>query len=164
MKGGMAGAIELIVLSLWLGAALIVAASVAPSAFAVLPSRTLAGALVGRVLPAVFISGILAALVAVICEVLTARGSWALRSGIPLLVLAAGCASAQFVVTPKIDRVRSSIDGPVENLGAADPRRVAFGKLHALSVAFLGLAMIGAAVNIGTRLYTIHTYERLDSH
>ena len=48
---------SLVVLSLWLGAALVVGAVVAPAAFAVLPTRTLAGALVGRVLPALFWSG-----------------------------------------------------------------------------------------------------------
>ena len=42
----------------WIGAALITVAVVAPGAFAVLPSRTMAGAMVGRVLPALFIAGI----------------------------------------------------------------------------------------------------------
>jgi len=159
-----AAAIELMVLSLWLGAAVIVAASVAPAAFAVLPSRTLAGAVVGKVLPVVFISGIIAALIAVACEVMDGRAIWTLRAGIPLLVLAAGCASAQFVVTPKIDRIRDAIGGPVEDLPATDPRRLMFGKLHALSVAFLGLAMVGAAIPIATRLSTAQSYERPDSN
>ena len=46
--------VMLIALSAWLGAAVIVASVVTPAAFAVLPSRALAGALVGRVLPALF--------------------------------------------------------------------------------------------------------------
>ena len=44
-------------LAAWLGATIIVGAVVAPAAFAVLPTRTLAGAVVGRVLPPLFWSG-----------------------------------------------------------------------------------------------------------
>src|SRR5215213_9270463 len=51
------GLLSVVLLSLWLGAAIVVAAVVAPAAFAVLPTRTLAGALVGRVLPSIFWSG-----------------------------------------------------------------------------------------------------------
>ena len=51
----------------WIGAALITVAVVAPGAFAVLPSRTMAGTMVGRVLPALFISGmVIGILVAVV--------------------------------------------------------------------------------------------------
>ena len=52
----------LVLLSAWLGAAVLVATVVAPAAFAVLPTRTLAGALVGRVLPVLFIAGLVVAL------------------------------------------------------------------------------------------------------
>ena len=41
---------SLSLLDAWLGAAIFVAAFVAPAAFAVLPTRALAGAIVGRIL------------------------------------------------------------------------------------------------------------------
>ena len=44
-------------LALWLGAAGFFSAAVAPALFAVLPTRTLAGEVVGRVLPVVFYVG-----------------------------------------------------------------------------------------------------------
>ena len=53
-----------LLLALWTGGALVVAAAVAPAAFAVLPTRALAGALVGRVLPVVFWGGIVLGAVA----------------------------------------------------------------------------------------------------
>jgi hypothetical protein len=87
-----------------------------------------------------------------------------MRGGIPLLLLAVGCSAAQFVVSPKIERIRSSVTGPIDSLDASDPRRVTFGKLHALSVAFLGLAMIGATISVGTRLYSAHSHDSIDSH
>ena len=53
-----------LLLSAWLGASILFAAVVAPAAFTILPSRSLAGALVGRVLPVVFASGLVVALLA----------------------------------------------------------------------------------------------------
>jgi hypothetical protein len=50
-------AISVVGLSAWLGAAVLAATVVAPAAFAVLPTRSLAGALVGRVLPVLFYGG-----------------------------------------------------------------------------------------------------------
>jgi hypothetical protein len=45
-------------------------------------------------------------------------------------------------VAPRIERVRKEIAGPVEQLSPDDPRRIAFGRLHAASVAWLGVAMV----------------------
>ena len=134
-------------LSAWLGAGALFAAVVAPAAFAVLPSRTLAGALVGRVLPVLFIAGIVVALIGLVLD----RATWGVlprvRRGALVLVVVA-CGVAQFVVAPRIERVRREIGGPVEQLRSDDPRRVGFGRLHAASVAWLGLAMLGAAAAI----------------
>jgi hypothetical protein len=154
MKGvTLAQALELVVLSLWLGGALIVATAVAPAAFAVLPSRTLAGALVGRVLPVVFLSGIVVAVIAVLCEMNVSRHSFSLKVSVPLIALAAGCAIAQFVITPKIERIRAAVSGPIESLATSDPQRITFGKLHAFSVLWLGVAMLGAVAAIALQIY-----------
>ena len=138
--------VELALLLVWLGGALLFAAVVAPALFATLPTRTLAGAVVGRVLPAIFYSGILVGLATVVLD-WQARGEWIWRGGATggLLILAS-CAVAQFVISPRIERVRRSIAGPIESLTPDDPRRAAFGKLHAVSVAWLGIAMLCAAI------------------
>ncbi|HET7564931.1 MAG TPA: DUF4149 domain-containing protein, partial [Gemmatimonadaceae bacterium] len=49
---------SIVILSVWLGAVAYFIAVVAPAAFRVLPERTLAGALIGQTLPAIFIAGI----------------------------------------------------------------------------------------------------------
>jgi len=61
-----------------------------------------------------------------------------------LIVVA--CGVAQFIVAPRIDRLRQEIGGPIEVLSADDARRAAFGRLHGISVAWLGLAMLAAGV------------------
>ena len=56
------------------------------------------------------------------------------------------CAVAQFVISPRIERLRSAIGGPLESLAADDARRAAFGRLHGISVGWLGVAMLAAVV------------------
>lgn len=130
-----------ILLSAWLGAAVLVTTVVAPAAFAVLPSRTLAGALVGRVLPVLFIAGLVVALASLSLD--SGDHGRAIRVRRAMLIVAAvSCAAAQFAVAPRIERVRKEIAGPVEQLSPDDPRRIAFGRLHAASVAWLGVAMV----------------------
>jgi hypothetical protein len=136
-----------VLLSAWLGAAVLLATVVAPAAFAVLPSRTLAGALVGRVLPVVFIAGLIVSLATLWLDSGDRGRAIRVRRAL-LIVVAVSCAAAQFAVGPRIERVRNEIGGPVEQLAPDDPRRVAFGRLHAASVAWLGLAMVAAVTTL----------------
>lgn len=141
-----AGVVALL-LAAWLGAGVLFAAVVAPAAFAVLPSRTLAGALVGRVLPVLFIAGIVVALAGLWLDRAHAGRLPRVRR-VALVVAAVSCAIAQFAVGPRIERVRRDINGPIEQLPPGDARRAAFGRLHAASVAWLGLAMLAAAATV----------------
>ncbi len=132
---------SIVLLAAWLGAAALVGGVVAPAAFAVLPTRTLAGALVGRVLPVLLWWGIVVGLLAMLL-------TWPLPARAPrtaaALALVVLCAAAQVVVAPRIERVRSAIGGPVDALDRSDPRRQTFGRLHGASVALLGLGGVAA--------------------
>ena len=135
---------QIVLGAFWLGAAVLLAAVVAPAAFAVLPSRSLAGDVVGRVLPVIFWSGM------VVFAAVMVFGVWTdLSTRFKPRVLAAAlggtaCMIAQFVVDVMIARVRARMSGPVDALPATDPLRVAFGQLHLLSVVLLGVAMLSA--------------------
>lgn len=135
------------VLGLWIGAAALMAGAVAPAAFAVLPTRALAGALVGRVLPIVFVSGAVAGLVAALLA-LGAGGAFArARLALPVAT-AAACLVAQFAIGPRIARLRAEMGPSIEALDPSDPRRAQFGRLHGISVAWMGVGMLagGAAL------------------
>jgi hypothetical protein len=134
---------SVVLLAAWLGAALLVALAVAPAAFAVLPTRTLAGALVGRVLPVVFWSGMVVGVVVAALGWSMPNRVW--RTGAALSLVVA-CAAAQLVVAPRIERVRAQIGGAVDALDPSDPRRQAFGRLHAMSVAWMGVGGLAALV------------------
>jgi hypothetical protein len=170
--------VELVALSFWLGASVLFAAVVAPALFAVLPSRTTAGDVVGRVLPALLWAGVVISSVVGLLEavaqnaILTANwtpGSRARdlndvvhfggarvagrRAGVGLLIGLACLWVLQ--IGQRIDKLRASIGQPIDALPVTDPRRVDFGRLHGLSVAVLGvgmLAALGLAISVARRL------------
>jgi hypothetical protein len=141
-----------LLLSAWLGAALLTVAIVAPGAFAVLPTRTMAGEMVGRVLDAVFVSGLLLGIAVALAA---GAGRASIGGAITALLASAACAVAQFGINPRIAQIRSDIGGPVDLLSPDDPRRVAFGLLHGYSVAGLGVAMLSAAVSLAFLLFAL---------
>lgn len=145
-----ASAAQLLVAASWLGAGILFAAAVAPAAFAALPTRTLAGALVGRVLPVVFYWGLAAGIALVLLARAGRRGRLVTAGTVAGLITAVSCAVGQLVIAPRIERARAAIPGSVEQLPRDDPRRVAFGRLHGASVLWLGVGMLAAAASVGS--------------
>jgi hypothetical protein len=135
---------QVVISAVWIGAAVLLAAVVAPAAFAVLPSRTLAGDVVGRVLPVIFWAGMAAFAGVMLLGVRTDARSRFKPRVFAGAIGGAACMIAQLIVDVMIGKVRARISGPVDALSATDPLRVAFGQLHVLSVVLLGLAMIAA--------------------
>jgi hypothetical protein len=115
---------------------------VAPAAFSVLPTRALAGALVGRVLPVIFVAGMVAGGAAALLGWGAAPFART-RLALPLLTVGA-CLVAQFVIAPRIHRLRAAMGPNIEALAKDDPRRAEFGKLHGISVAFMGAGLLAA--------------------
>jgi hypothetical protein len=76
------------------------------------------------------------------------------------VVLIVACAVAQLIVAPRIARLRAEIAGPIEILPVDDARRVAFGRLHGVSVAWLGLAMLAAAVVVVIDARSLQSSDR----
>ena len=134
---------QLAAMAFWLGAAACFALAVAPATFAVLPSRDLAGAVVGRVLPVLFWSGALIGALAIGLELARERPVLRRARLLAATVIIAACLAAQLLVAPRIAELRSGLRGPLSSLAATDPQRVAFGRLHLFSVAWLGVAMTG---------------------
>lgn len=142
---GALATIAMLLAAAWLGAVALFGAIVAPAAFVVLPTRALAGALVGRVLPVLFVAGM-------IVGVIVVAAAW--RGGVRRGALIAGaaillaCAGSHFVIGERIERIRASLSAALDELPESDPVRVTFGRLHGLSVAGLGLAAAAAAISI----------------
>lgn len=130
----------IVLIAFWLGAAIIVSLVVAPAAFEVLPTRALAGAVIGRALSVLFVAGIL-------CGAIVAVLSTRMGAGrvVTMASLAFATASAAALgIAMRIVHNRALLGVPLDALDPADPRRVAFGRLHGLSVLCLGLGAVAA--------------------
>ena len=139
--------IRLLLLSIWLGAACFFI-GVAQSAFAVLPAREMAGAVVGRTLSILNYSGIAIAVILLLTSLLVRRSNkfliWAER--FLLLVIAVACAVGEFVIGLMLLSVRAQMGKPVDEVAVDDPLRIQFNNLHEYSVWVLIAAMAAALI------------------
>jgi Domain of unknown function (DUF4149) len=154
---GFLNAARLILLSLWLGAAVYFSAVVAPSAFSVLRSFQLpnaseiAGGIVTRALAVVNVSGFVVGIF-LLLTLFAARGSKGRIAFIieticaALLIIATGV--GHWVIAARMRALRAAMELPIDQMPTSDARRIAFNSLHVYSVNALSLAMIAALLAI----------------
>jgi len=133
----------------WLGAAVFFSMAVAQSAFAVLPSRELAGAVVNRTLMILNYGGMIIGLILLASSIVNKEKVNRLKLWIEqglLLLLTAACAFGQFVIGARLHALREQIGRPIDEVAADDPLRIAFGALHGYSVMMLAFAMLAALI------------------
>ena len=136
--------IRLLILAIWLGAAVFFI-GVAQSAFAVLPDRELAGAVVNRNLMILNFGGIGIAVILLLTSLVgTAKIStfWLWIERFLLLLLAAACAIGQFVIGMWLASIRGQMGKPIDEVAMDDPLRIQFNVVHQYStwVFFAGMA------------------------
>jgi uncharacterized membrane protein len=142
----------LLSLIVWLGGLIFFAFVLAPTAFAVLPSRHLAGSVVGRSLGTLHWMGIVFGLVFLASSILYSR----LTKGTPhvfaarhvlICVMLALTLISQFGIIPRMDMLRASI-GEIDSVPPNNPTRMQFDALHVWStrvesgVFLLGLVVV----------------------
>lgn len=147
--------IRLLLLAMWLGAAVFFSFATAPGAFSVLRSleiqntQQVAGSLVSFNLKIVNFSGLGIGLILLLTTFTNPKGAnkiliWFER--FLLAVTAAACAVGQFVIGFWLSFIRTEIGRPIDELAADDPMRVRFDTLHEYSVWILVTAMIAASL------------------
>lgn len=138
--------IRLLLLAIWFGAACFFIA-VAASAFAVIPARELAGAVVNRTLSVLNYSGIA---IAVILIAMSFIGSarvgrfWLWTERFLLVIVAAACAVGQFVIGFYLSSIHAMMGKPIDEVAADDPLRIRFDMFHEYSVWVLFAGMLAA--------------------
>ncbi len=121
--------------------------AVAPSAFAVLESREMAGSVVNRTLAIVNYSGLIIGIILLASSFIakeTTNRIWLWTERFLLLILTAACAVGQFVIALWLSMLRGQIGRPVEDVALDDPLRVSFNTWHQYSIWVLVGAMIAA--------------------
>jgi hypothetical protein len=148
---------RLVLLSMWLGAAVFFSVAVAPAAFGVLRSfalpnaSELAGSIVTRTLSIINISGFVIAvfllLTLFIRRASQGRISFIIEFAcIGVIVLATGV--GHWVIAARMRALRTAMYLPIDQVPVDDARRIAFNSLHGYSVNALALAMIAALIAI----------------
>ncbi len=135
-------------LVVWLGGVIFLAFVEAPTVFSpgLLPSRQLAGSVVGRTLDGLHSFAIASGIIFLITSMLYSskvRGTthpFAARHlliGLMLLITLV----SQFEITPKLRAIRAEV-GVIDNLAFDDPRRAQFDRLHSLSEKLEGAVLL----------------------
>ncbi|HEY8559049.1 MAG TPA: DUF4149 domain-containing protein [Pyrinomonadaceae bacterium] len=146
---------RLLLIGLWLGAAVFFSFAVAPSAFAVLRNLQVpnfsatAGEIVSRNLMIVNLSGLAIGIILLASSFVGSASTnrfalWTER--IMLLLLTVACAVGQFVIALWLRFVKAEIGKPIDEVALDDPLRIKFNNLHEYSVWVLIVAMIAALI------------------
>jgi hypothetical protein len=147
--GGALGDARLLLLGVWIGAAIFFSFAVAPSAFAVLPARESAGAIVTRTIGIVNVGGFIIALL-LLATAFVRRGAASRRARalevFALALVALATAAGHWVVAARMAALRVAMGRPIDEVAASDPLRLAFNGLHGYSVAAMTTAMLAAVV------------------
>jgi hypothetical protein len=138
--------IRLLLLGLWLGAAVFFIGA-AQIAFAILPQRELAGAIVSGDLSLLNYSGLAIAVIMILSSLVgvsSVSRFWLWVERFLLLLLGAACAAGQFVIGFWLSSIRTQIGRPIDEVAADDPLRIQFNTLHQYSEWILFTAIIAA--------------------
>jgi hypothetical protein len=151
--------VYVLALVIWLGGIVVAGLVVAPVTFDVLEThvptsgRVLAGQLFGAILARLHLVGyVAAALMIVALTIQRFLGprpkSYGIRIAIIALMLGLTAYSG-VILAPRIDRVQTTVTGPMNQLSADDARRVEFDKLHGLSTTLVMATIAGGLVLLG---------------
>ena len=149
------GYLRLLLLGLWLGAAIFFGAAVAPTVFGVLRgaqlsnANELAGMMVTRLLATINRGGFEIGLFLLVTGYfMSKRESRLARFAemISLSIMAIMTGVSHFVVSARMLALRTAMQAPIDQIASSDPRRVAFDALHGYSVAAMGVAIVAGLV------------------
>jgi len=134
----------------WLGGLIFFSFVVAPTAFAVLPTRHMAGAVVARSLGALHWIGIISGIVFLITSLIYARMNTgnahplAARHILIFFMLVLTCVS-QFGISSKMHAIRTAV-GEIDNVPVDNPQRIEFSALHVWSTRLEGSVFLLALI------------------
>jgi hypothetical protein len=140
---------RLVLAALWLGGAAFFSFAVAPSAFAVLPTRELAGAVVARTLSIVNVGGFAVGLLLLLTWPVglgLVRRAARVAEAAALLLVTLTSAAGHWLIAARMSALRARMSAPIDALPTSDPLRVAFNDLHGYSVAALTAGMLAGLV------------------
>ena len=143
--------IEVLLLGVWLGSMIFFSFAVAPSAFAVLPTREMAGVMVTSTIGKIEVLGLIIGTLLILIHVAnwrSRRSSGAIKTlqTFLLLLMIAAAALSRFWISPAMVSLRAQMGGHIDDVAVTDPMRIQFNYLHQYSVGLMSAAMISGIV------------------
>lgn len=143
--------IEVLLLGVWLGSMIFFSFAVAPSAFAVLPSRELAGVIVTSTIGKLETLGLLVGPLLILIQVASWRATHSSKLTkslrvILVLVMIGAAALSRFWISPQMVSLRAAMGGHIDDVPLTDPVRMHFNDLHQYSVGLMSVAMISGLI------------------
>ena len=139
---------EVASLGVWVGAAFFVGVLLAPGAFALLPTRELAGSVVGMALVRLHWLACACGLIYIFARLAMSRSGEVLWKGAPILVVVMLILTlaSHHIITPRLQGLRAQMaaeHGSIDATPKDNPLRQQFGALHGVSsvAALLGLLL-----------------------
>ena len=143
--------LRLLLLGLWLGAAIFFGAAVAPALFGVLRganlpnANELAGTIVTRLLAIINRGGFEISLFLIVTAYFMTRNESRLRrfaEMISLAIMAIMTGVSHWIISARMMALRAAMQAPIDQIAGSDARRIAFDALHGYSVAAMGVAIL----------------------
>lgn len=147
----LAAFIAVLLLGVWLGSMIFFSFAVAPSAFSVLPTREIAGAMVTSTIGKIEILGLIIGPLLLLIQ----AANWSSTSvsisikalqAVLILLMVASAALSRFWISPAMVSLRAGMGGHIDDVPINDPMRAQFNDLHQYSVALMGSAIIAGVV------------------
>ncbi len=150
--------VEALLLMLWLGAMLFFSFAVAPTAFAVLPTRELAGQMVSSLIGKLELIGLICGPLLLLLQLAAwprhvAEAKVRVLRAILLILMTLLMAASRFWVSAKLHALRAQIGGPIDDVPVTDALRVEFNALHGVSVSLMGATMLAGLIVIFLTVY-----------
>src|SRR4030088_1200855 len=148
------GFLRLLLLGLWLGAAVFFGAAVAPAVFGVLRgaqlsnANELAGMMVQRLLATINRGGFEISMFLLVTGSFVSKGSRLIRSAemISLAIMAIMTGVSHWIISARMMALRAAMQTPIDQIPVSDTGKVAFDALHGYSVAAMGVAIVAGLV------------------
>lgn len=147
--------IRLTILGFWFGVMAFFSFAVAPTAFAVLSSPQLAGAIVSRTLNVVEYIGMALGLILLGIAAATAsrRSKVQLAEQLLLALMTLSMVVSHFIVSARLHQIRSEMGDRLSTLSSGDAIRMTFDMLHQFSVGLTAFNMAATVILIVTLLW-----------
>jgi len=147
--------LRVLLLGMWLGAAIFFGASVAPALFGVLRgaglvnANELAGSVVTRLLSVLNKGGFEIALFALVTTFFVNRNQRLVTRTIEVLslaIMAIMTGVSQWIITAKMVALRAAMNGTIDQVPFTDSRRIEFDSLHRYSTTVMMVAMLAGLI------------------